>query len=200
MPFDTGDFIEVTANMKFGGKDIQNTFHFIVQTAGSNDQSDQLDDVGECIENIYGPLEAVMPDELTFDSISVYDLTQDAPIGNVAWPTFTVGANLQPPLSPALALVSRLTLGLPRREGRKYWGPWCDSENEAPGVADSGAVGIVQLAAVRFSLAFSAGNGAILRGRVRTNQLGVFVFAPISSIIVNNEWDFQRRRKISVGS
>lgn len=152
MTVQPNDIVRVTCSFVYDTSSlIQNVFHY--QNMGVSAVSDEdvlADLVGE-IDGYYGALTSTWSNRMVPRDVTLYNVTQDRPIGSSPWPTLEDGASALESLPLQCApLVSFLT-GYPKAVGRKYLPPVDEGHNShggalaAPLLADmlAWAVGVL---------------------------------------------------------
>lgn len=202
MPPVAGNHIRITAGMRLAANDVQNVFHYQVASAGSAiNNSDFMDDIAEMMDVLYTTIQPDMTDQLSFDLVTAQVEETGEPMGFANWPVLTVGGDLGNELPEATCALLRVSTGLPKREGRKYFGTFTENNNGSGGVISTA----LNTAIANFYLLWvqtfvGAAHGVTLQPRIKTVQLGVNVYVPLGDALTNNQWDYQRRRKFGVGS
>jgi len=198
MTIDPGDFVRVTAKMSYiGVDDIQNVFHTENDGGTSVDESDFMVALAAHLDTAYGYLADIMEDNVLFTEIDAYNITQDAPILPIDWPTLVngdvVGETL--PLQAA-ALVSFATR-TKNSVGRKYISGVAESMQEAGGQLTTAALALLQdfgdellLGFTVSTVGFQWGNYRYLDGR----------FAQWETATPRLIMATQRRRRRGIGS
>jgi hypothetical protein len=191
------DIIRVTAKMHWGGGDIQNVFH--CQYSGTTqDDVDFMDDVAIDFDASYTLMYSHISSGVTAETIAFFNVTQDRPMGENAWPALTTfgnttGEHLAPQLAP-LVLFSTYTA---RSQGRKYL-PFMTSNNTSNyGVVDSAPLA----AMVNFGVTF-LGPIALTVGEVSYGNWNddLTRFAPWIEVFAKSDLATQRRRRRYAGS
>jgi len=197
MPVVDNDILRVVAKMSLNGGDIQNVFHFQVGNA----------DPSVTDANVFGGLNAVLDGAYTtllpnistgfsFDSISVYNLTQDYLVGEGPWNTLTVGgaASHSPPQNAALVLFSTNTL---RSQGRKFLPPMSNALTESDGTITAAGLAAITIWAANFIGTITGINFDGVFGNWNETQLR---FAEWIAAIIKDFFATQRRRYVGKGS
>lgn len=143
MPVHNGDVVRITCTMRQSLSDVQNVYHALVDATSTIDNTTFFTQMADDIDSMYDPLVTNLPDQLTFDSISMQNLTQEEFIGQGAWPVKTDGSavsHMLPPQCAALCLFSTDTL---RSQGRKFLPPLTVNSEE-----DDGSITAATLTAI----------------------------------------------------
>lgn len=82
-----GDILRVAARQEWGGReDVVNVLHYEVFTAPTGGaEADVLEDLADGLSLSYQTIEARLSDDLLPVDISVFNVTQDAPVGVTTW-------------------------------------------------------------------------------------------------------------------
>lgn len=192
------DVLKVTAKMTWKlDTEVQNVYYVTLGTGSTVLDDEALDDMAAWMEAIYSILDNSITDDLSFDTIEVYNVTQDHAIGEVGWPTLTVGLSTGESLPPGVAAVATAYTGQKRTRGRKFFGPLTEN-NQDGGEWSGGTVADLTLATLEWITAFTGGTSGEgwLPGVI--DKIGVFL--PFVSAVVRGIVGYQRRRKPGVGS
>jgi hypothetical protein len=194
---DLGDVVRVTAKMSWasGASQIQNVYHIKVLTGGNTDALVHSE-IADALDDAYTELLGSIPDVIDFDTIETFNITQDAPMVEDAWPTLTEGAVSGESLPAQCAPLVLFNTATARSQGRKF----------LPFVLESGQSGGSLSAGVLEDMANYA--AALIGDIVGTSWSGKFGnynddlvrFAPWVSALVKDIVRTQRRRVFGVGS
>jgi hypothetical protein len=191
------DIVRVTAKMNYGGGDIQNVFH-VKYNGTPQDDVDFMDDVSDAVDTYYSGVVAQISSYVNFGTIGFYNITQDRPMGEQAWPTLTVGGNstgehLAAQLAP-LVLFGTYT---PRSQGRKYL-PFLTTNN----TGNYASLDSVVLTAIATWAANFLGTTALTVGSVTFGNWNKTLtrWAPWVNAFVQAYCRTQKRRFRDVGS
>jgi hypothetical protein len=122
MAITVGDVLRITARMLFVGNQIQNIYHFLVETADAGDDDDWMADISEVLDTAHTNMLSRYSDSLTFEDISGINITQDEVLPIVAWDTLVVGVNVSDPLAPQVAALAFWGTITPEVVARKFLG------------------------------------------------------------------------------
>jgi hypothetical protein len=132
-----GDIIRITAKMSQGLSDIQNVYHLQLSTSGPVADATFLGEIADDIDSMYDDLISNIADNVTFDTIQVYNVTQDEYIGETSWPSQTDGgaaSDMLPPQTAPLVLFSTPYL---KSQGRKFLPPFTINAVDDDGTIDT---------------------------------------------------------------
>lgn len=124
MAFTDGDVARVTASMDISGVLVQGVFH--VQAIGTSPATDAeaLTDFAARIDSAYATLIALLTNEYDFNYINAFNVTEDAPMGEVGWPTLVTGSSIADNMPPHTAFTQLYPTHTARSQGRKFLGPF----------------------------------------------------------------------------
>lgn len=197
MAITTGDVLRVTAKMSFLGNDVQNVYHLrcFVTIPPTNDIV--LGAVANWLDDAYSAVNDIISDQIVYDTINVWNLTDDEFIGETVWPTLTGGAQVGDPLPPQTSALVNFGTWYPKSLGKKFLPVMTDGQTDSDGT--------IQAASLVYIAAYAA---AILLGVVETdwslepgnwNEL-LARFAPWVLANVRDFFATQRRRYVGSGS
>jgi len=194
------DVWRVVARMALGVEDIINTYH--VQITGSEIPSDEDLYTAICtlLDDAYTEIAPSISADVTFETISAYNVTQDYLVDEQLWPVLESGAAASGGQLPAqcspLLLFGTAVL---RSIGKKYLPQFISTRLDADGTIN--ATGLGEMAAmVALLLAGAYGEGWNARpGNYREGEL-FSQFIGWTSGIVRDLFATQRRRYRGKGS
>lgn len=133
MSVSAGDVLRCTCRCSFDiTEDIINVLHLEVVTAPTpNDDASLLADLSELLGTNYTAIQAEQSTSLDAVDITVYNITDDRPIGVTSWATYTGGTSGGEALPPTDALLVLLDTGVKRRQGRIYFGGFTEAQQNA---------------------------------------------------------------------
>lgn len=106
-------------------------------------------DLAARMELIYTEILTDLHNSLTFLDINFFNVTQDAPMGTLFWPTLTTGGAGGDPMPSQAAAMVRAETGKSRNWARKFFGTFGEGTNTSLGLIVAGAVThLVNLGAV----------------------------------------------------
>lgn len=197
MPPAQNDIIRVVAKLSLSGGDIQNVFHCKLNTVlPATTDADLLADIAGVLDDAYDDIKTEQPQFLDYDTISIYNLTQDAFVGETPWPVLTTGTGtgVMPPQTAGLVLFPTDIL---RSQGRKFLPPETDVGLEADGTITTTRLTKHALWAAAFIGDVVTTNLTVRFGNYNTPLAR---FAQWTSAIAKDFFATQRRRYASFGS
>jgi hypothetical protein len=191
-----GDIVRVVARQSYGEDDIQNVYH-CRYTGPDIGDDDFVDEVADALDTAHDAYNVVVASSIDYDTIWFWNVTQDRPLGEVAWPTLTVGgsgADIMPLQTAPLVLFNTAA---PRSQGRKYLCPTTETATNAGGVLASPALTALVNYATYILGTMVVGSGTASWG---TYNPTLTRFAEFVSAVVRDLLHTQRRRTPGVGS
>jgi len=192
------DVVRLTVKCSQFGEDMQNVFY--VKSFGSQGIADALflANAITWLDGAYDNIDQLQGDNITYDSIAAFNVTQDSPIGEDTWDTLTVGGDTTNQEYPRQACgLVRFPTATPRSQGRKFIGGFTELNYESGGQLASA------LAAALAAFAADILDGFVSDGQVievgNWNET-LQRWASWLSAIVNFTNAIQRRRALGVGS
>lgn len=140
MTIDLNDNLKVVAKMQYQGiSAIQNAYCVKVTDVASATQLQIRESVARYIEDIYGNFDSLLPDDITFETISIFNISNQLPEPDIGWPTLVDGDGSTDPLPEFACVFAYCSTTTPKVYGRKYWPP--PTEVNATGsVLNSGTI------------------------------------------------------------
>lgn len=163
MAVSAGDIISVSCRFGFHNLDDQvNKLHVRVGTPPSpNDDASLSEDILGWVDQFYTELAPAISDNVGTTDITLYNVTEDAPVGQYSWPTLAGGEATAEPLPPQATMLVLLRTGLKRRLGRMYLPTFTESHQNG-GVWGSGTIALVESVYPSFMIGSTTGpNGTI---------------------------------------
>jgi len=197
---ENGGVCKGIAHMKLLGTiDVINVYHHQLVTGGPLSPEEVLEDVAEFYDVLYGHIDQVLVDSLTFEDISAYIIDPATACGLTTWPTLTAGGidSSDVVATGVCALVGFGTAAL-RGQGRKYLAGMVESQVVDGLITDGTFISAVVLYIAQALSDWNSGNGGTyLNGIYREKTL---TFYPYLEGWLNAIPGYQRRRKQGVGS
>lgn len=197
MTFSNGDVARVTAKMSFQGEDQQNVYYVSNIGAGAISDAAAVTEIAARVDFMHAALVPQQHEDLDYDSIEVFNITTDAPMGEVPWPTLTNGdINLQDPLPSQVCGLVLFPTNVARSQGRKFIGGLIEGDS-SNGVPDNDIITAMGTYATRLLTAWLVGTGAFKFGNYNSTLAR---FAEWTSSLVRDVFRTQRRRAKLTGS
>jgi hypothetical protein len=193
-----GNILRVVCKMSYGVNDIQNTFHFKYSGLSQNPLVVGAD-IEDFMDAAYDELDDMYTNLMTFDSITIYNVSKDEFISDNAWPSLTAGTGTGgqtlPTQSAPLVLFPSDTI---RSQGRKYLPPVMETLSDEAGTLTASAITAIAAWAADMLAGAVVGAGGYITAGNWNDDLARFAQWVSSSI--QNIIRTQRRRVRGVGS
>lgn len=192
------DVVRVTAKMSFEStEDILNVYH--MKHTGSASATDAAFSTAAAtwLEVIYTTILSYLSDEVTFETIEFYNVTQDRPMAEIPWPTLTIGSDAGDALPLQCAALVSLPTGVKRVVGKKYIGGLTETNSINGGHVSAAAQTALAAFVVQLLNDYVSGTLTLTAGTY--NDITA-VFRELISGIVDQIFRSQRRRVRGVGS
>lgn len=198
MAIEINDVIRVIAKMSQNVNDIINVYHGLVEGTTAPTAATFLSAMDTFLTAIYDGLSALTTDNVTYDSIEAYNLTQDEYIGEVTWSGLVDGdkggVDSLPPQTCPIVLFPTAVL---RSQGRKFFPPFSVQSTDDDGSPDSADLAALAAAGAT-AVAGTSGTGWDFDLGNWNETLGRY--AKWTSAIVPDFYATQRRRYLGSGS
>jgi hypothetical protein len=191
------DIMRVTAKTTIPPDDFQNVYH--ARYLGASGQSDAVAwlAIANVLEAAYTELLPGVTNQLDFDTIEVWNVTQDRPMIEASWPTLTSGSSVGEPLPFQCAACVLFPTATARSQGRKFFPGFTESETGGDSLWDAAALVDLVAAAAELLGTFTMGAGNFSFGNYNEDLVR---FAQWISAIVQAVIKTQRRRSPGVGT
>lgn len=125
------DLIRIAARTVWNGiSDIVNVFYTVVEDNNSQTTQAIIDELIEVVEDLYELMSTAYANNVTAADMSIRNLTQNEVYGASPWPNYTGGSNVDQAINPALGVFAYSPTLIPNVQGRKWWGPWTEGNND----------------------------------------------------------------------
>jgi len=195
--YTAGDILRVTCKMHQGASEFQNVYHIKLTVATAPDDNTVFAAVGEFFDDAYSEITDWFPSGFYFDTIEVWNETQDEPGKEAAWPTLTVGTGTGDTLPFQNAALCLFNTTVARSQGRKFLPPMVNGAADNGGYLDSTAATDIAAFIASLLLNFDELTLAFVLGNYNKELAR---FAEWVSGAVTNLIRTQRRRVLGVGS
>jgi len=192
-----GDVLRLVAKMSNGGDDIQNVFHVQVAGTGFGTNDDVLDAVSEQIDYAYTQFDQYLSDNLNFDSIEGYNVTQEEYLGEQTWPTLVQGGSADEEIPPQCAPLCLFLTEVAKSQGRKFLPPLIKTHIDSDGTISGTALAAIYLFCTSILAGVDEGTWTAVFGNYR--PLGE-IFIEWVSAVARDFFATQRRRYQGKGS
>lgn len=190
------DVIRVVVKMTQAAQQLRNVYDFIHTGVNAVNDEDVLDAVLAVMETAYGYVVSQVTDNLSFDSVEVVNVTQDALIGEDVFTTTTAGTATDQASPMQVAYLVRFPTNYRGSQGRKFI-PGCNEGS----LGENGELNTAtQAACLAYALEILDGvtvSGELFVPGVDNPDKGRF--AAYESAICNDIVGTQRRRKQGQG-
>lgn len=195
-----GDIWRATCHLRSAsGEDIYNVFHFKHDGISENEGSLAVS-VLTVLDNLYDDIEPAIPSDVSFVDIDLANVTQGLVYPSHPWPVQTNGGGTGDTMPEQLCGNLYAGTAFPHTIGRKFFGPFIESNN-TDGVWASGLLAALADAAVHYLADVVLASGGVLHPGVAKYVNGVVTrFAPLLSAAVSSGIFTQRRRRRGVGA
>lgn len=197
MPVQLGDVLRVVCKLSHGLDDVQNVYHAKVFGTAAPTDSQAYGAVASVLDAAYAVIDGPMSTNVSFDSISVYNLTQDYFIGEAGWPTVTDGNGVGGDLPQQCAPLILFPTDVLKSVGKKYLPPFAEEVLDTDGTIASGLLAAMATFAATILDGFTGVNYTVEFGNYRVDTAQ---FIPWVSAIVRDFFATQRRRYKGKGS
>jgi len=196
MAVQPGDVLRVVAHFATPGGIVLNTYHVKysgeVEVGNAGFQAAVADVLDDC----YGSFVSDLHENFTFEKISFWNITQDAPLNDSDWPTLIDGGGTGNMLPAQLAVLVKFGTAVARSQGRKYLSGFNGSAGAADSRIDNTAVSHVNTGTAMLLGNIAAGDGTFAFGNYRYSDGR---FAQWNTRETDYEFRTQRRRTYGVG-
>lgn len=193
------DIIRITCKMSYnsGVDDIRNVYHTRSQGTLSQDDETVHDGLADALDDAYTEVNSMFATAIRYDTIETWNVTQDRPMFEKAWPTLTTGANGTTSAPAQVAPLVLFNTNTARSQGRKYLPFPCQDQLTGIGLLDAGSLADMAnfLAAILTGWAGGLQSGEFGNWNKVYNR-----FAPWVSGLIAGVLRTQRRRVRGVGS
>ncbi|GAG64308.1 unnamed protein product, partial [marine sediment metagenome] len=156
-----------------------------------------FDEIADWLDDAYDDLASSMCVTVDFDSIEVWNLTQDDLLGLGDWPTQTAGANDTNQMPPQCAALVLFNTSTARSQGRKFLPPFGVASQDTDGSVLAASLGNILLYANKL-LVDITGTGWV--GTAGNWNPVLVRFAAWTTNQIRDIFATQRRRYVGSGS
>jgi len=196
MPNNQNDVIQLTMRMRISGADLmQNVWHFRVDDAAGLTDEELLADMQMWMQGVESQMDDLQHTSISYEVGKVYNLTQDRPVGPVAWYS-AGGAVAGDPLPSGVAALITFYTGVKRVVGKKFFGGLVETALTAAEWTSATLATLDDIALYFFTPTTIGGHGytpVIYNRTLKT-------VAPILLYAIRSVPAYQRRRKPGVGA
>lgn len=178
--------------------DFVNVFHYRQTDIGLPSEATVLADFAEIMEALYSTVVAGISAEAEFVDINVFNITQDRPMGSIAWPTLTAGGAAGDMLPAQAAAFVRATTGFSRNWAKKFIGPCSEGSSTPQGFVAAALVALLEAFAAEWITTATPTPTNTYESVVYHRSADTW--RVLTSGIVTNVWATIRRRRVGVGA
>lgn len=210
MPIEPNDILRCTTKVLSPNNNYSlNVWWFKATGTGSAAEADVSTAAEAAIESFFGTLGTRMKVGTTFPELLLDQVAWELTPAPPSWKTLQT-LTLQPwgetfnpagsgePLPTQDAVLLRMITSLRKHQGRKYFGPFTEAENNAEGLVGAAFIQDIVTVSTNLMTAHSIPNSTMELVFVVPNMSGPATNI-FNTIIVGNVWRSQRRRQIGVG-
>ena len=198
MPLAAGDVMRITVKMSWALSDVQNVYHLQASGVSANSDDTILGEIISDLETAYAQYFSLIDDAFTWDSLSVYNLTQDRFMGEDSFVGLSAGGDTSTyPIPIQCAAMVRFPTGTLGSQGRKFLAGWTVNDLDSDSTLNSTAFNAVSLYAAQM---LNGCTGSDWSGDYGNWNDDLVRFVPWVRAIVNQYLCTQRRRRPGVGS
>jgi hypothetical protein len=197
MTVNVNDVVRVTAEMSMDyAGEVQNVYYVQLDTGSAVDDEDFMDEVADALEDAYTYLLPHLSPNYNFDTIAFYNVTQDVSMGDIGWPTLTVGTNTSGMTTPQVAAQVDFRASGTNGLGRKYIGGVGEDAVDSGTMTPTFLTALANYAAQLLLSVVIGSSGASFGHLSGTEQVFVqWIEALLATVLAT-----QRRRKAGVGA
>ena len=197
----TNDVIKITAVLL--GPDLQefnNVFHYQYREGTGVDDATYMAALAQKLDAMYTIINDRVADDVAYDQIRFYNVTQDYPMGTVGWPTLTNGIDLAEPLPSGNAALVTAYTAVKRTYGRKFLPGWTEAMSEGDTWTAAAFADLQAFAGEWFLSVAHPGGGNSYAGVWKVPLVDPAYFVDFVSMNAREIVAYQRRRKPGVGA
>lgn len=197
MAIGLNDIIRVTAKMSWLGHDVMNVWHVYCASVPLASDVDMMTDIAEWLETIYGEFDDRLNENLLFEEVLGFNVSDGDPLPTVPWPTLAAGGQTSQMNSIGAAMFVIMRTGVARVLGKKWFAGFTEADME-----NNYYVGAA-------TAAVAAGMAYTMNAFVGTLSSVTFIPAvvdklggwhDIKEVSVDSQPGYQRRRRVGSGN
>jgi hypothetical protein len=193
-----GDVLRVTCKMldTVSANDQMNVYH-LRYNGPTEDDGVIMSAIRGYMNDAYDEFNEYISDDLSYETIEVFNVTQELPVDEQTWPVLSSGASNADPLPLETAPLVRFPTKAHRSQGRKYLPMPTEETCELRGLLVQDAINALVAFATVIISGYPAGNGGLIPG----NWSKIYDrFAPWIAAIIEYQNGVQRRRRTGIGT
>jgi hypothetical protein len=137
MPIADGDILRAVAKMSFGASDVQNVYHIKCDVITDPGDTSVLAAVIDALNTAYDYIDTLINDDISFDTIGLWNVTTETFIGEDDWSTLTAGGGTGTNLPVQCSPMVLFNTNVNRSQGRKFLPIVATGSLTADGVCNS---------------------------------------------------------------
>lgn len=201
MVTNVGDILRVSAIMKnVDSGMVANVFHLRLASVSSGPISDEDTkiDVAAYLNGLYSPMNNLIANDIRYDTINVFNITQDRPYGNQPWPTLVQGTNTDELLPSTVAAFVQGNTGFSRCWARKFISGFTTASNTSNGFIEPATLTALAGWGSRWVAGYTSLANSTYWPVVYRSVVALWV--PVVEVIVKDVWATIRRRRANRGA
>lgn len=198
MPIASSDILRVVAKMTNNyGAEIQNVYHIRCTVSSDPGDATVVDEIAEWMDDAYGQLDAAMPNNITFDTVQVWNESTDTFLGETGFPTITAGQQAAAGLPNQTSPLALFNTNVNRSQGRKFLPPFTEGNLDDDGSPDLTAIAVIgyYIATILAGISGTGWSGAPGNWNVNLSRFVPWVWG-----VARNIYATQRRRYLGSGA
>ena len=192
-----GDVLRIVAKFTQGGDEVQNVYHVRANVSSPPTDAALAAAVGDYMDDVYTSYRTPMSDDMFFSTVATYNETQDAPVGEVPWPTLVNGGQSANRLPPQCSPLLLFTTSVLNSLGKKYLPALTSGSLDPDGSVTTAALTTVATLASTLLDGYDGLTWSLTPGNYRK---ATAVFIPYLAAVVRDIFATQRRRYVGKGS
>lgn len=197
MTIGINDVVSIRAKQLLGTEQCMNTFY--VRNTGGNTVNDStfIAAAQSWVHSIWNPNTGALTTDWASDTIQMYNMTADVPVGEVLWSVALSGSNATHSLPYQVSGLVTFPTNTKRSLGKKYMGGFTEAATDGGSVANASLIATLIAMGASIIAGFTAGTTSFTVGNY---NIPLAAFSPYVSAIAEVLLATQRRRKPGVGA
>jgi len=140
MTVNGNDIIRVTAVLEGPSGKIENVYQFRAEVIVGGNDTDVMTDLAQKLDDAYTHLLSSMSSDCVFIEVQGFNVTQDAPMPTVPFPSVTAGSASANDMASQVSFMALFRTGVSRVLGRKFLGGFAKEALTNDGFVSSGSI------------------------------------------------------------